>query len=306
MFTSKHHPTGGAVAHCDSQRIGSLIAEYQANRDQESLCEILSLSQQRALALIRFYKSARYRAEDELLSDVNFKLLRAVDKFDPTKGSAFTFVSSVVTNVLCTSVTGARRYSERHTELSTGVIGELVAKQEDRTTADDITYRIRSGVKTILTDPLELEAQRWYITSFVDERFEARRHQCCDAAMSVYRLSHARSREIYDLTMLEVRRALYDVKRHQTISPGQLVGTRSAWMTRFSLLMDSPEFTRFFVLMRDLAPYLLLIIDPANRNSHRPERCPPVSRRNIELVLYGCPDARPLFRNTAERLKCRQ
>jgi hypothetical protein len=46
---------------------------------------------------------------------------------------------------------------------------------------------------------------------------------------------------------------------------------------------------------RDLAPYLLLIIDPAAGGSHRPDRCPPVSRKNIELVLNGCPGARQLF-----------
>jgi len=59
----------------------------------------------------------RYCSEAELLSDINYKLLKAVDRFDPTKGSAFTFVSQVVTNVLCTSVTIARRSSNRFVEL---------------------------------------------------------------------------------------------------------------------------------------------------------------------------------------------
>ena len=37
--------------------------------------------------------------------------MRVVDKFDPAKGSAFTFVSQVIANVLYTSVSTARRDS---------------------------------------------------------------------------------------------------------------------------------------------------------------------------------------------------
>jgi hypothetical protein len=52
------------------------------------------------------------------LSDVNFKLIRAVDKFDPAKGSAFTFVSQVISNVLRTSVTTARKDLQRYRKLT--------------------------------------------------------------------------------------------------------------------------------------------------------------------------------------------
>jgi hypothetical protein len=54
------------------------------------------------------------------------------------------------------------------------------------------------------------------------------------------------------------------------------------------------EFTKFVTLMRDLAPYLLLIIDPANRN-HRRDRSPTIGRRNLEFILNGHPDALHLF-----------
>ena len=55
------------------------------------------------------------------------------------------------------------------------------------------------------------------------------------------------------------------------------------------------EFTKFYTLMKDLAPYLLLIIDPAQGNNHRRDRSPAVGRRNLELILYGSPGAVPLF-----------
>ena len=109
-------------------------------------------------------------------------------------------------------------------------------------------------------------------------------------------MTHERSRELYDLTMLEVRRILYDdvASKRSPVIPGQLHGTKLAWLTRYAPLMSPAEFTRFVVLMRDLAPYLLLIVDRDNHNSHRHDR-KTVGRKNVELILNGDPDAVPLF-----------
>ena len=301
---SKHHPNGGARPHWDNSAIEALINAYQTTRDVECLSMIITLTRDRALTLIRFRKTTRYRPEDELLSDINFKLLKAVDSFDPSKGSAFTFVSQVVTNVLCTSVSNTRKCHERYTKLSRAVVRDLPARAEDKAAADDIIHRIKAGARTVLTAEPELATQRWYIESFTEDGFEHRRHECANAAMVVHSLSHARSRELYDLTMLEVRRLLYgDVSRRQQVHPGQLIGTRCAWMTRYAPLMNASEFTKFVILMRDLAPYMLLIIDPHGQNTHRRDRSPEIVRKNIELILYGHPDAVLLFNESISRDK---
>jgi Sigma-70 region 2 len=205
MSTSKHNPNGGATPHCDNGRIESLIAEYQATRNVETLAAIVALTRDRALTLIRFHRTTRYRSEDELLSDVNFRLIRAVDKFDPTRGHAFSFISQVVTNSLRTSVTTARKRPKQYVRLDKTVAGKLRTngETESRYVVDDVVYRIKGAAKTTLTDETELSAQRWYIESFCADGFEHRRHECADAAMTVYGLSHDRSRELYDLTMLE-------------------------------------------------------------------------------------------------------
>jgi len=166
MFTTKHNPHGGDTLHCDNDKLEEFIASYQTQGDSGSLSEIIRLTQDGALTLIRFHKTTRYGSEDELLSDVNFKRLRAVDKFDPAKGSAFTFLSRVVTDVRCTSVSNARKSANRCTELDQSVLHALPAKVDDRSATDDITHRIRAGAKTTLTDPVELSTQRWYIESF--------------------------------------------------------------------------------------------------------------------------------------------
>jgi hypothetical protein len=247
--------------------------------------------------LIRFHKTAHYVPEAELLRDVNVKLLRAVDRFDPAKGSAFTFVSCLIQNTLHSSVTKARMVASRYVELDEAVIDKLATngETESKDAIDDLAYRVRAGARTTLTNPTEQDVQRWFVTSFCEDSFSQQRHQCANAAMAVHSLSHARSRELYDLTMLEVRRVLYDdLPPRPLIVPGRLFGTRTAWMTRYAPLMSAAEFMKFVVLVHGLSPFILLLIDPSNR-SRRRNRCPAVTRRNLEFVLSGHPDARPLF-----------
>jgi hypothetical protein len=296
MFTtSKHHPDGGASPHFDNLRLESLIAAHRTGTAPAALAEIVTLTQDRALTLIRFHKTTRYSSEAELLSDVHLKLLRAVDKFDPTKGTAFTFLSRVVTNALCTAVTNARRTSSRFTELDQDVLHALPAEVEDRTGIDDLDHRIRTEAKTTLTDPGELSTQRWFVASFCEDGFESRRHECVNAAQVVHGMSHSRCCELYDLTMLEVRRVLFHtLPPRAPIAPGRLVGRRAQWMTRYADLMDAGEFTKFVVLLRDLSPFVVILVNPESR-SRRQDRSPQVTRRNIEFVLNGHLDAVPLF-----------
>jgi hypothetical protein len=297
MLASRHHPDGGASAHCDNSAIEAAITQYQSSRDLASLSQVVELTQRRADTLIRFYKTTRYKPHDELISDVNSKLLRAVDKFDPEKGSAFTFVSQVIANTLCTSVTAARRDLARHRRLMGSDLNHLVTngEVESQHAIEDIAYRVRSGVKTTLANETELSVQRWLVDSFINASFAQCRCQCADAAMAVHGVSYDRSRELYDLTMLAVRRVLYpDIERREPICAHRLHGTRFAWLTRYAPLLDADEFTKFVTLMRNLSPFLLLIVDPDSR-SRRQDRNPAITRQNLLWVIDGHPDAVPLF-----------
>jgi len=296
MFTSRHHPNGGAVSHCDNTQLEQAIARFQ-NGDAGSLGEILRLVEPRAQTLIRFYKTHHYRPEDELISDINFKLTRSIRKFDARRATGFAYVSRIIDSSLKTSVSNQRRNWSRHIELDGELVNSLHARADDWERADDLIHKIRSRVKTTLSDEVEISAQRWFVDSFCQEGFASRRHACADACMSVHQISHARSRELHDLSALEVRRALYDdLKRREPVVAGRLLGTRCAWMTNYQPLLSPAEFTKFYILMKNLAPYLLLlIIDPAKNGSHRRDRSPTISRKNLELVLNGDPAGILLF-----------
>jgi hypothetical protein len=136
---------------------------------------------------------------------------------------------------------------------------------------------------------------RWYVESFLGGAFELRRHQCAGAAQVVHGLSSERARQLYDLALLECRRVMHgSLPPWPAVEPSRLIGRREAWMLRYLPLMNAAEFSKFFRLLRNLSPYVILIIDPSNR-SPRQDRCAKVTRRNIEFVLGGHPDALPLF-----------
>jgi hypothetical protein len=295
MFTSRHNPLG-TTPHLDNVQLEAAIFRYQ-NGDAGSLGEVIRLVERRALTLIRFHQTNKYQSESELLSDIAVKLMRSIGKFDARRASGFAYVSRIIDSSLKTAVSNQRRHWSRNVELDIELTNTLPAKADDQSVCDDLVFKAKSRVKTTLTDETELSACRWLVESFCNDGFASRRHACADACMGVFQLSHARSRELHDSSMLEIRRVLYgDLKPRKQIIPGHLLGTRAAWMSRYSPLLTESEFTRFCVLMANLAPYLLLLItDPSKANSHRADRNPVIGRRNLELVLYGCPDAKPLF-----------
>jgi hypothetical protein len=290
------HPHANGTLRVDNGRLEQLITSYQSGTDRVSaLSEIVTLTQQRALTLIRFHRTSRYRTESELLSDIHFKLMRALDRFDPSKGSGFTFVSCVIKNTLCTAVTMSRRQRATYIRMRPSIVRQLVCKTEDRSGVDDIAHKIKSAVRTTLTDQIELSAQRWFVESFLSDGFDSRRHECANAAMSVHNLGHDRSRELYDLTMLEVRRVLFDdLPPRRPIAPQQLRGTRCGWLARYAHLIDAGELTKVVTLVHDLSPFVIVLIDPNNHN-RRQDRSGEVTRANVEWVLRGHPSAVTLF-----------
>jgi DNA-directed RNA polymerase specialized sigma24 family protein len=159
MFT-KHHPNGKGGEHLNNSRLEECIARLQKG-DANALAEIIKLTQPRTETLIRFYKTGQYYSEAELVSDVNFKLMRSIRRFDPGKGAAFPFVSAVITSTLRTAVTNQRRSWSRCCELEGELANTLPARSDNWEKADDLVFKVKSRARTTLTDETEISAQRW-------------------------------------------------------------------------------------------------------------------------------------------------
>jgi hypothetical protein len=237
----------------------------------------------------------RHEEVDELVSIVNGKLLKSIPHYSPERGTAFAFVSKLTTNMLSTVVTHHKKLASRYSPLERSFARNLPdgADFESEIALADLLAKIRS-VKSACTDPFEREAQRWYVESFIDSGFELRRHECADAARKVYGLSHRRSRELYDFTLLEIRRILWQETKHGSPSRDGLAGTKSAPLLRYSNFLTPEEFGKLAVLMKDLATYLIILVKPENEAAIRRGEWEKV-RENLLFILQGIPGATPLF-----------
>jgi hypothetical protein len=59
--------------------------------------------------------------------------------------------------------------------------------------------------------------------------------------------------------------------------------------------VNSDELTKFVVLMRNLSPFVLVLISPESR-SRRQDRNPAIGRENLLWIINGHPAAVPLFK----------
>lgn len=102
--------------------------------------------------------------------------------------------------------------TKRYCEISEANGASAPADTASIEAVKDIEHKVRQA-KSAYTDPFERRAQRWFVESFLGSAFTLRRHEASDAVMRVFSLTHRRSRQLHDATLLAVRRKLIAEKR---------------------------------------------------------------------------------------------
>jgi hypothetical protein len=130
--------------------------------------------------------------------------------------------------------------------------------------------------------------------NFIDCGFRLRRHEMSDSAMRVFNLTHARSRQLHDLTLLEIRREVIGERRLKPIRIADICHSKIAALEKFAPLLSPAEFSKLCVLLRDLAPATVFLIRPENTlKIMRGDSA--AALENLGLILNGDPNSRPLF-----------
>jgi Sigma-70 region 2 len=280
----------------NSPRVGQLIVEYQKTKEPEILGEVLKESDALIASLIRQHPGNMELATfDELVTEIYFKIFKSVKHFNPERGTAYSFLSRMIINYLASYSLSIRNrtYKQRalHDDLQANSTSEC---RDSRDAIEDIMSQLYLSMTTPLTLRNELSCSRWYLDSFIDAGFEMRRNEYAAAAKIVYGVAIARARELYDLTMLSIRRALYDPSRVRRIAPEELTCTKSNPWPLYAEYVSSEEFTKLVTLTRGLAPYILFVV---NRNNEKAIRKGDENaiRGNLELILCGSETDGPLF-----------
>jgi hypothetical protein len=265
-----HHHTwrnGSNGSHYfNSDYARTLIEEFNATGD-ETLNRFLTHAEPLIYSIIEYRNTIRHESADELLSRIRVKLWKSLRLYDPQKGTAFSFVARVIQSTSASIVAEAWARSEKFCEFNESSNAAFLC---DPIASHDALADIRTRVREVRTpcrDRAELAAQRWLVDSFLDCEFYILRHQAANAMMEVYGLGHDQSRRLFDLTLVAVRRQLIDDRNLTPVVPSSLARTRSEALIRFAKFLNSPEFTRLVTLLKDVAPSIILTINPSNISS---------------------------------------
>jgi hypothetical protein len=271
-----------------------LIATFNATGDIAVLNELLKYAEPLIDSILTYRGTYRYEATDELTQKIRLKIWKSLRLYDSAKGTAFSFISKIIASTTASAIAETWTRNDRFVEINETVAGSMPANLASDETLQDIVHKVRK-LKTVCTDKAELRAQRWFVESFLSSGFSLRRHEAANCAMKVFDLSHARSRQLYDLTLLEIRRQLINERRLDPVQPADLRGTKIAALIRYANYLCAEDFSRLATLMVNLAPALVLLVKPENICPIRRGEMRAILE-NLRLILFGHPNARNLFR----------
>jgi len=213
------HPDGGQH-YFNSDYARKLIETFNQCGNMQAINELLRHVEPLAKSILEYRNTTQHESVDELMSKIRVKVWKSARLYDPGKGTTFSFVARIIQSISYSAVADAWNRAERFCELN-GENYYHPCGADSRFAVADIESRVFS-IKTPCTDPYELQAQRWFANSFLDCEFHIRKHQAANCAMQVFRLDYVRSRWLFDLTLLSIRRELIADRRLTPISPGSL------------------------------------------------------------------------------------
>jgi hypothetical protein len=290
--TWRHHD--GAAYYFNRDYARELIERYNETGDPAALDDLLKHVEPLAKSILEYRNTTRHESIDELLSRIRIKLWRSLRLYDPARGSAFSFCAKIISSTAASAVGEAWNRSEKFCQFDESIDSALLCDPvATRETIADLAGRVRR-IKTPCTDPYELAAQRWLVASFIDCDFALRRHEASDSMSTVYGLGHGQSRRLFDLTLVAIRRELLTDRRVALICPSSLARTRSEAIIRYARFLSAGEFSKLAMLLKDIAPSVVLTINPVRACAVRRGE-PEATRGNLLLVLHGSATDRPLF-----------
>jgi hypothetical protein len=216
---------------------------------------------------------------DEIRSYVLLRLCRGLTRrYDPVRGSLFNFTTKLTENCLIDQLRRKASRDKYFIALDDVMLARFCANgATHKYVVCDLVYRVMQ-VRTVFCDRHELEAQRWLVRNLVVSDFCFHRWQAANSMTIVYDIPPERARQLYDITLLSVRRMLIGERKLKPVSASDLRATRAKALVRYRAQLSEAEFARLVYLMRNLAPSLI------ESNGF-----------TLQSVLYGPPDERALF-----------
>jgi hypothetical protein len=195
---------------------------------------------------------------DEIRAYVLRRMSRGLaNRYDPERGSLFNFATKLTENSLVDILRRKISRARYIVPLDDEMLARFSVNGEDhRHAAAEIAYGVMR-VRTTARDRGEIAAQRWLVRNMLASGFRFYRHEASDAMSVVYAISPERARQLYDITLLSIRRTLIGERKLKPVEIGSLLGTKAKALVRYRARLSEEEFAKLCFLMRNLAPSLI-------------------------------------------------
>lgn len=212
-YNTMHHPEGipedDIFFHEDV--VSKLVLQWRETGDIEVWKQIVNETIPLINTIILDNGFVDYEDINCLRSECVLKLFKLIDKFDPSRGRAFTIFSISILNHLRSFAGKSRSVANRNTFVDENVLENF----EGRTYVNyNISEEFRERVMCIDTRFLkenQKSAVQYYITYFINDGFHTSKSKMIATASKSFGLSIEQSSILYDYALIKLRSELYDL-----------------------------------------------------------------------------------------------
>jgi HK97 family phage major capsid protein len=266
----------------------TLLREWQKTGNIDLIDDICRLCQPTVQKLISVRQTFLFLPREELESYCLEQIARRLmsKKYNAERGRLYTYIQRIAECVLITRVRRETKWTRRMTVLDEPLENSLHTDGEDSRHVVDHLLHVIAQIRTPFTKENEKAASRWLTRNLVESNFTFWRWDAANAMGVVFALSPSQSRQIYDSTVLEIRRVCLSEHRTKPVTGFGLRGTRDRSLLKYKARLSPADFSKLCILMHGLAPRQL--IDSG--------------LYSLDEILHGLPRGRVLFEKPADLL----
>jgi hypothetical protein len=243
----------------DEETALAFTLDFQKTGSEKSFEGLLKAADPMIRSLILSRGVHQYVELEEMIGLVQIKIWKGLRLYDPNRGRLYSWLTRVIQNRVSQIQIDSSRESlrqSRHVSMDDEDWHESVSHEDSNNGTDDLLYRLRQ-IKTTCTDPVERQAQRWLVESFISSSFDIRRHDAANSLTKVFGIDRTRARQLHDYTLLELRRAVLDGSAIPDADVSDLRGTRQKALRKYAKELGTKDFSRLVFLMKNLSSSLI-------------------------------------------------
>jgi hypothetical protein len=267
-YTSQRNPRGGACRIFDEARIAPLILEWQQTREETLFSQIVEGSLDLIQTIIRHHHFFDYDEVDALTNDCVLKLRKALPKFQPARGRAFSFISVAVKHYLICRAQRIGTYTKYHLSVEQEILENrsvdswapnerfsefwpLLSKLETRFREPELMETQHRMVEHILSR----EGRLWHqgsghgrLLRQLEEEYK-RTHP--ELTRAQRRLVRIRLSVLYNYVVIQLRRLFYEAYAPKPLSRPADEKSGRLWDE-----LGAETFTKLVYIFADIIPAL--------------------------------------------------